>query len=512
MTTSQSKWPTRDDYDFSMLRLNHMAEYEKLQTAKVVEDDYDIGRFDGAGLYTTIYKVTTHTPEEEWMVRCFCSTSFREPPRDIEERYQRISQFCHDHRRKASALIPVHYIPNAIKVGHIDDETNTLIDLRVLPVVMMPCIQGPSLGSFIAANYQNEAIMKQLCIAWVRMIRELTALQMAHGDLDLTNVLVIQQGGTLTLKLIDYDNVWVPTLDKKFEQTEYGHPNFQHPAFLPPNERPFDAEMDRFSALVIYLSIRALIFRPKLYEEMEADESRLLFARKDYDCEIQPSLDEYYVSRITHLRQLQILELLPYIDELTDALYNRRMPCALDNVPFPPTVEIREEVVPERWELSPVPVLQEQPPTPLPWEPQQEPWRVEEPEPWEMEEETFVAAISPSNTQRPKEPVNQYDWWQQEQRQALHMAPTVPGTDVPPASRSTPITSKAQDRIAIIIGILMVVIAIILFIALIFWLVSVFYHPAHSDITPMIRLLQTLLSRHSIQLGLLSSCLSLIVS
>jgi hypothetical protein len=146
---------------------------------------------------------------------------------------------------------------------------------------------------------------------------------MAHGDLDLTNVLVEQRGSTLILKLIDYDNLWIPDLAGR-PQTEYGHAAFQHPAFFASRTRRYSVDMDRFSALVIYIALDMLAHRPELYNEWHADESeQLLFSEADY------AAFQLDTSHISQLRKLSRSEMRPYSDELIAALYEQRMPRSL---------------------------------------------------------------------------------------------------------------------------------------------------------------------------------------
>jgi hypothetical protein len=287
----------------------------------------------GANLYICNYRV------DNLMVRCFCATSSRKPPDDIRERYREISNFCLSHLDQVSALLPVHYVEKGIRVDCTDDN-DEFVETAVFPLVKIPFLQVPSLGRFVTAHHKERKTMEKLCDAWTRMIRELEDAEMAHGDLDLTNVLVEEQGSNLTLKLIDYDNVWIPKLNGR-TQTETGHDHFQHPAFLPGNsrsysKRPYNAEMDRFSALVIYISLKALVFYPHLYKEWGADDMhRLLFSKEDYKKEVQISSSD--PSRITQIRHAGIAELTPYLDELLDALHNRCMPRNLfnDDDPLP---------------------------------------------------------------------------------------------------------------------------------------------------------------------------------
>lgn len=310
MMTAGELWPSRDEYDLAVARWGETILDPELRGGKLDYDHLGIRRYGGANLYVCVYKISN------WMIRCFCSTNHRLPPADIRERYRAIAAFSEQYSGRVSALARLTYYDQGITVGS-----------RLMPLVKMPFFAGcPSLGEFLTDHYGEAAVMQQLCDAWLRMIGELEAASMAHGDLDLSNVLVEQRGPMLMLHLIDYDDTWIPALNGRV-QTEYGHQHFQHPAFLPPNLRPFAVDMDRFSALVIYISLRALVSQPQLYDQWGADESeRLLFADTDYQSAGQPG------NRITQLRQISAPDLYPYIDELTASLRERRMPRSLPTI------------------------------------------------------------------------------------------------------------------------------------------------------------------------------------
>lgn len=308
MTMAGAPWPTRDEYDIAVARWTETIWDADIRSGTLAYDNMGICRFGGANLYVSIYKIG------DWMVRCFCSKpGKKQTPLDIQERYQAIDRFGRTHAQRISALVPITYLEQGITVG-----------MRVLPIVKMPFLTGcPSLGEFIMDSYYDHTTMQRLCAAWLRMIGELETASMAHGDLDLTNVLVQQTASELTLKLIDYDNTWIPEL-AGHGQTECGHIHFQHPQFLPPHPRPYSVEMDRFSALVMYISLKTLVTQPKLYEDWGADESeRLLLVDTDYQ---NAGLAG---SRLEQLRSLSSPDMYPYIDELSASLREARMPCSL---------------------------------------------------------------------------------------------------------------------------------------------------------------------------------------
>jgi hypothetical protein len=276
----------------------------------------DPRRFGGAGLYVTVYRIG------DWQVRCFCSNiaTHSDPPRDIAERYQRIARFVEQRRAKMPALLRTHYLAEGIYVSG-----------SWRPVIKSAWVtEAMRLGGFILEHRGNAQMMAALAEAWRLLVYELEHAPMAHGDLDLTNVLVQLTGRQPILRLIDYDNIWIPALDGR-PQTECGHEAFQHPHFFRPlptpdtANRPYNKLMDRFSALVIYLSLLALSIEPRLYLELQASEDeRLLFSRADYE---RPTLES---SNIMLVRKRCGTRVEPFVNELLASLAENRMPQSLE--------------------------------------------------------------------------------------------------------------------------------------------------------------------------------------
>ncbi len=339
MTKANFIWPTVDDYDLAMQDRAKTALDKDIKRGKLDEDNMGIKRYGGANLYACLYRV------DGWMIRCFCRANKRKPPDDITDRYREISKFCLDSSNETSPLLPVTYVERGLSVDYIDPDTSAVERTEIVPIVKMPFIEDPSLGAFVERNHENSAIMERLADAWLRMIRELERIKMAHGDLDLTNVKVRTQGSSLSLKLIDYDNVWIPSLNGR-PQTEFGHAPFQHPEFIKSHQRPYDATMDRFSALVMYISLKALAVRPQLYKAWGADDvDHLLLSKADYESEIQTSSSDYYARRIPQLKN-EVPALANCIDELSSALHNRRIPASLNTILSAPPHRIRTQEQP----------------------------------------------------------------------------------------------------------------------------------------------------------------------
>ena len=199
------RWPVKDEYDLAIANWHSTVFDPEIRTGQLARDNHGIYTYGGANLYICIYRVS------DWMVRFFCTNPNHPTPSDIQERYKAIARFCNSHT--LSCLLPIKYVERGILVG----------GNREFPLIKMPFLGNcPPLGEFIINNYQESEVMHRLCDAWVGMMHELEDAQIAHGDLDLTNVLVQEQDQQITLKLIDYDNMWIPALRGR-SQTEYGH-------------------------------------------------------------------------------------------------------------------------------------------------------------------------------------------------------------------------------------------------------------------------------------------------
>lgn len=325
------RWPTKFDYDIALDDLRHtIIEDTDLRNGRLVMGKTTILHLDRPDSHTCLYRI------DNWIVRCFCRVDDNEPNDNIDKRYQQLSNFCHNNLSHVSALIDMKYIERGMKIDFYSNEASddlTFIKSAIVPIIKMPYIQAPSLGGFIATNYRNTHTMTQLCDAWLAMIREMEAVHMAHGDLDLTNVLVEHSSASrqLQLKLIDYDNTWIPDFAKlDYLLPEYGHESFQHPSFFGKGDA-FNDKIDRFAALVIYISLKALISRPELYIDWEADDTRLLFSSNDYKIAQRSSSS----GRIAQLQNMHIPGLAPFIDELCQSLYRGSIPESLISLSAP---------------------------------------------------------------------------------------------------------------------------------------------------------------------------------
>lgn len=198
------------------------------------------------------------TDGRRWAVKCF--TRFID---DQGERYQRISESLRNVDR-----------PWRVEFSYL--QTGVLCLGTWYPVLKMEWIEASGLISFIENNLQNPQTLARLAESFATMTGELTALGIAHGDLQHGNLLVTQAG---ELKLIDYDGMFVPGL-AQVGACEKGHVNYQSPART---MRAWGPYLDRFSAWIIYASLLALSIDPGLWVLLrQPGDEALLFHHDDF--------------------------------------------------------------------------------------------------------------------------------------------------------------------------------------------------------------------------------------
>ena len=193
--------------------------------------------------------------KKTWAIRCFLR-----PISDHAERYEAISK----HLRKVRLPYDVNF--QFLKQG---------IQIRSnwFPIVKMQWAKGDLLHSHIEKHLGYPAALAALRAKWAILVRHLEAAQVAHGDLQHGNIMV--RGGSI--QLVDYDGMWVPALSGR-HATEIGHRAYQHPER---SGQDYGQEIDRFSALVIYLSLAALERDVTLWERFHTGDN-LIFVREDF--------------------------------------------------------------------------------------------------------------------------------------------------------------------------------------------------------------------------------------
>lgn len=249
---AEPAWPGAVEYQEALQHPQAVFAHPELKHATVATNKLGLPRV-AAGAFAVVYELETATTTHA--VRCFLR-----PVTDQQARYAAIS--AHLEEIELPALVGFEYQPEGILSGG-----------AWRPLVCMDWVRGKTLDSFLDERRAPETLQK-LARRWRGVVNGLRGSRIAHGDLQQGNVLVTEGD---ELVLVDYDAMFVPALRGR-QAPELGHPNFQHPGRTAAH---YDEKLDTFSALVIYLSLRALAADSSLWERFNTG-TNLLFSRDDF--------------------------------------------------------------------------------------------------------------------------------------------------------------------------------------------------------------------------------------
>lgn len=248
-------WPSPQDYCEALQCPQESLSCPGLKAGKPELDNLGLPR-PVSGAFASVYKVVTANAERA--VRCFLLK--RE---DQYERYSLISE--HLNSNPLPYTVDFDYLAEGIKVG------NTWF-----PIVDMDWVQGETLDQYLRIHYRDTKIVKEVCNEFVKMMASLRAAGIAHGDLQHGNILVMPDR---SLKLVDYDGMFVPAMSG-MQSCELGHRNYQHPKRTSAH---FDANLDNFSALTIYVTLKVIEADPRLVDRLDALNECSLFRSSDFN-------------------------------------------------------------------------------------------------------------------------------------------------------------------------------------------------------------------------------------
>ena len=251
-------WPDLTEYHEAVQHPQNAFVDQGLKTVTLELDRFGMPK-PATGGNAVVYKAKEpggfFSFKKTWAIRCFLR-----PISDHAERYEAISK----HLRKVRLPYDVNF--QFLKQG-------VQIRSHWFPIVKMQWADGDLLHSHIEKHLRDPASLAALRTKWVTLVSDLEAARVAHGDLQHGNILV--RGGSI--QLVDYDGMWVPAL-KGRHATETGHRAYQHPER---SEQDYGQEIDRFSVLVIYLSLAALERDVTLWERFHTGDN-LIFVREDF--------------------------------------------------------------------------------------------------------------------------------------------------------------------------------------------------------------------------------------
>ena len=274
MSAGQS-WPNAIDFAKMMQDPKRAFRDPKLQRVTIHKDPVHVNQPRvWSGQFANVYRATDPQTGRSMAIRVF--TSARQ---ERQERYEAVARY-----------LKTHLLNSLVHFEFQEGGVRSASDGKWYPLVVMDWVPGQTLYKWVRAKSlaKDRRALGHAATLWVQAIDELKSARIAHGDLQHGNVMVVDNG-KLALKFVDYDGMYVPSLEGR-RNLEVGLPPYQHPqrngdTLLGPN-------LDNFSALFILAALRALAAAPDLWDRyVEGDGyENLLFRKRDLDSPADSSL------------------------------------------------------------------------------------------------------------------------------------------------------------------------------------------------------------------------------
>lgn len=254
-------WPASQDYNEAIQNAQTCVADAELRTGQPVLNPLGLP-LPRSGNFADVYEFRC-PGTGKWAVKCFT----REVP-GLQERYSAVAK--HLAASRPSFMVDFHYLPQGIRVRG-----------QWYPILKMRWVDGLLLSDFAREYCHKPVIMEKLAELWVKLAARLGEANIAHGDLQHGNVILVatkQRDHALKLKLIDYDGMYIPALSSR-PSGEVGHPSFQHPERA--RTRAYGPDVDRFSVLLIATCLRALVVGGRALWERYDNGDNMLFRSAD---------------------------------------------------------------------------------------------------------------------------------------------------------------------------------------------------------------------------------------
>ncbi len=255
MTLLPTSFPTGADYRDALQNPASCFADPDLAAGVVELDSIGLPR-PRSGNFASVFRVVTPTGQR-FAVKCF-------------------TRFAPDQQRRYAAIgEELRARPRPWAVGFELLERGVRVYGRWYPALKMEWVEAQSLIGYIETHLWEPERLAALAKQFGALVGSLRLDGLAHGDLQHGNLLVTEDG---TLRLIDYDGMYVPALDG-CTGTERGHPHYQ-----PPGRRleDFGPQVDAFSCWVIHLCLVALVHDPSLWIALDGGDDCLLFRQTDF--------------------------------------------------------------------------------------------------------------------------------------------------------------------------------------------------------------------------------------
>jgi hypothetical protein len=249
---------------------------------------------------------------------------------DRQDRYKRI--FEHLSRQSLSCLVPFAYEDNAFRAA----------DNKKYPMMTMDWVVGETLYDWLhgRALAGDAKALATIAEKWRHTVKGLRDAKIAHGDLQHANVMVTKTG---EIKLVDYDGMCVPALVGR-RNLEIGVDPYQHPGRN--GDTQLSLGLDNFSAIFIYVALRALAADPRLWNDFVVAKQydKMMLTRQDLEEPGKsPLIQRMKRSADPEVQRLTgtLLDLfrgrldqVPFLEELFVAFDYQQVTAALDRKEF----------------------------------------------------------------------------------------------------------------------------------------------------------------------------------
>jgi serine/threonine protein kinase len=216
--------------------------------------------YRSSGAFAVVFKM-----KDEQTGKCYALKCFTEEQEGRAEAYRQIADELE--MVDSPYITSVKYMEKELFVDSQCEEDE-------FPVLLMDWVDGETMETYIAANYQNQSAMLMLCYRFGKMAAWLRTQSFSHGDIKPDNIIVRPDG---SLTLVDYDGMFVPSM-KGNQSPTIGTRDFSHPLRTVDD---FDETIDDFSLASIALSLKAISMKSTLLDIYGASD-RLLFSENDY--------------------------------------------------------------------------------------------------------------------------------------------------------------------------------------------------------------------------------------
>ncbi len=253
---SIKKYPSNTDYTIIIEHLSSYIIDSQINTAIPLYTKTD-RLISYAGGYSKVFPVQIKTSKKAFR---FWTANVE----NSQKRYQEIDQYLKKNK-----------LPYFVAFDYHQDKLNW--EETDYSFVSMDWAEGVTLNEYIDNNINDSGKMQALANSFFYMVVDLHKHEIAHGDLQDGNIIVIEDGNEINLKLIDYDSLYVPAL-KNYDIEIIGVEAYQHPKKT--DFKYMNEKIDYFSELVIYLSLLVYVEDSSLW--IHGQDQRLLFELKDY--------------------------------------------------------------------------------------------------------------------------------------------------------------------------------------------------------------------------------------